>query len=129
MQLTQINCREFFSKQGILVPDTSSWAKASECVWNAPPNLRKKHSLEHLYKRTAHSQQMRHIEELFQNILQIPPISLEDIAAELEALKSDQASDATRILEFYEYLDTHGFTATALRYSCTLLTLIAHLIL
>jgi hypothetical protein len=98
--------RDFFSNSGVLIPheEDFAWAKSSDCLWSAPPDMISKHSLKSLYSRILGEEQMKNIEQLFCGTVGIPAASFPDVETELQELRAKGYEDFKRVEGLYQYL-------------------------
>ncbi|KAK3367905.1 hypothetical protein B0H63DRAFT_489977 [Podospora didyma] len=86
----------------IYIPDSDSidaiWAYPSNCVWEAPMELTKKHSLSLIYQRAFPNfdRDRSHFHAFFSSTLEIPDCTWRDLVEELKSLRAhSQRNNAT----------------------------------
>jgi hypothetical protein len=75
------------------------------CLWEAPPDMTTKASLQHLYTQHFGADQTNDVSAFFRDTLSIPDASWTDITDELKQLRKDGCEDFDRILGLYQYLN------------------------
>lgn len=91
----------------IFIPDCEApkWVKASNCRWHAPSGMRLSFPLQSLYATILGESQMRPIERLFQDVIGICPVIIDNVINEIEAARQDGGLTGREITNMYRYLD------------------------
>ncbi|KAF5659023.1 hypothetical protein FHETE_9651 [Fusarium heterosporum] len=109
---------QFFKKGGVLVPHENDpmWTTSSTCLWVAPPDMIEFDSIRALYMERMDNEKLRNIENLFKGTLQIPDASLDDLVAELDALREAGCEEIPRMRTIYNYLHKSKVPLSGLKY-------------
>jgi hypothetical protein len=111
-KFSNVEHRAFFEfRPSIFVPATEEqnfvWAKPSQCLWEALPDMESRYPLKSLYESYFNSKGNRKacLTEFFKQTLSIPDVSTENFLEELKTLSLKSTRCTKHINRIYESLN------------------------